>query len=80
MSRHSAVDRKGRKFVYGYDERLQYFFLDYLSKFGCPRSLVGLLSFPAVYGSACNLLAFLDRFGITIPDDHRAKLEGDLPV
>ncbi len=80
MSRHSAVDRKGRKFVYGYDERLQYYFLDYLSKFGFPRSLVGMLSCPQVYGSACNLLEYLDRYGIPIPEDHRAKLEGDLPV
>jgi hypothetical protein len=81
MSRHAVVDRKGRKFVYGFDERLSYYFLDYLPKRGgFPRSLVGLLSCPPVYGSACNLLEYLDRYGVPIPEEHRAKLEGDLPV
>lgn len=77
MSRYSAIDPKGRKFVYGFDERLSYYFLDVVYLTGNWRHLVGLLS--QVYGSAANVLERLDRYSVPIPDEHRRAMECDLP-
>lgn len=81
MSRFSINDNKNRKFVYGYDNRLQYYFLDYIPKSGgIPISLVGELSFPYVYGSAANLLEMCRRKNIILPQRHVDDLLCDLPL
>jgi hypothetical protein len=44
------------------------------------RHIVGLCSFPPVYGSALNLLEFLDKFRVEVPEAHRELLMLDLPI
>jgi hypothetical protein len=44
------------------------------------RHIVGLCSFPPVYGSALNLLEYLDKFRVEIPAEHRDLLLSDLPI
>jgi hypothetical protein len=81
MSRHTVKDPKGREFTYGYDRPLQYYFLSYdRNRAGTPvyHHLVGLLS--PVYGSASNLLEWIDRYKIAITPEHRRLLMLDLPV
>ena len=80
MSRHTAENDKGHKFVYGFDGPLSYYFLDRVYPDGRFRHVVGLCSFPPVYGSALNLLEFLDKFRVEIPEEHRDLLMLDLPI
>jgi hypothetical protein len=80
MSRHTALNEDGEKFVYGFDSMLAYYFLDRVLPDGDWEHVVGMLSCPPVYGSALNLLDHLDRFGVVVPDEHRLNLELDLPI
>lgn len=80
MSRYEATNDKGHKFVYGFDRVLSYYFLDRVLKSGGWRHVVGLLSLPPVYGSAHNLLEYLDKYRVNIPDEHRRLIECDLPI
>jgi hypothetical protein len=80
VSRHTATNDKGHKFVYGFDEPLSYFFLDRVYSDGRFRHIVGLCSFPPVYGSAANLLEYLDKFRVQVPEAHRDRLQLDLPI
>jgi hypothetical protein len=80
VSRHTATNDKGHQFVYGFDEPLSYYFLDRVYPDGRFRHIVGLCSFPPVYGSALNLLEFLDKFRVEVPEAHRELLMLDLPI
>ena len=80
MSRHTATNDKGHQFVYGYDGLLYYYCLDRVYPDGRFRHIVGLCSCPPVYGSALNLLEFLDKFRVEIPAEHRDLLLSDLPI
>ena len=76
MSRYAVTDSRGRKFVYGFDRPLSYYFLSYEGRLHVIH-LVGLLS--PVYGSAANLLEWIDRYRLPIPEEHRLLAESDLP-
>lgn len=82
MSRFLAFDSKGREYVYGYDRPLMYYFLSRVK----PRlqHIVGILSGTIrkeeVYGSASNLLEYLHKLKIEIPQRHRDELLLDLPL
>ena len=80
MSRYEAANEAGDKFVYGFDRVLRYYFLDKVYPGGDWEHVVGLLSCPEVYGSAVNLLEYLDKFAVIIPVEHRQNLEFDLPI
>lgn len=80
MSRFEITSKSGHRYTYGYDRRLSYYFLDKHMKKGFPKSLVGLLSCPNIYGSARNLLEMCDRVGIKLPRVHREELALDLPL
>ena len=80
MSRHAATNDKGHRVVYGFDRPLSYYFLDRVYPDGRCRHIVGLCSFPPVYGSALNLLEYLDKFRVQVPEAHRDLLQLDLPI
>lgn len=78
MSRFSIIAKDGTKYVYGYDNPLQYYFLDRMVEDEFPEALVGMLS--PVYGSAHNLLDACSDNGIELPPQHRDELLMDLPL
>jgi hypothetical protein len=82
MSRFNATDKKGRRYCYGYDRPLQYFFLS--RETPKLKHIVGLLSGTVrkqeVYGSASNLLEYINRLKIEIPLRHREELLLNLPL
>lgn len=91
MSRHQIrVTVKGEEFffIYGYDNPLQQYFLEQW-KAGKhednPVDLVGPFGYEdsgCLYGSAYNLRKVMDRVQIwdKIPEHHRSRIMGDLPV
>ena len=78
MSRFIAENAKGQRFAYGYDRPLQYYFLSRIHP-SPMRHLVGLLSEKGVYGSASNLLGYVRKLGIVVPESHENAMLADLP-
>ena len=71
MSRYSATNPKGERFVYGFDVPLQEYFLQ-TTRDGEWLELVGCLSL--VPGGNSNLLEALERHEVDVPEIGRAHV------
>ena len=78
MSRFVSLAKGKTQYVYGYDRVLDYYFLSREFANGNWRNYVGLLS--DVAGTADNLLHFMDKMGVSMPDAHRQDLIDGAPL
>ncbi len=78
MSRFEGLAKGKTQYVYGYDPVLDYYFLSRAFANGNWRDYVGVLSHES--GTADNLLHFMDKMGVAMPDEHRQDLIDGVPL